>query len=513
MATNFLNLATGVLIPSGYKAETLYGIVPINDNTTGIDADAFDFITDRTDVATRVNSDLLLEQMAIDVPRLQYSGTSCPYLLMEKESTNILTYPVSFDNVNYWTPTNCTVDKWDPINTLSMGTDVLDGWDFTSDWVTIFATVDDSNSFTNTSAIGGVRRNTILTVGTYYMMRISGTTAASNVSLLDGANNVLLTNLNGTFDETFYFQAQDTDILIMNSSLGTTDINTMYIYDAYGFTSPHSDYPTDAVKLTANSEDVSIDLDRPLRVTGETVYTNSIYVKRATGTGNIYLKDITDGDTTLINVTDEWQRFAVTESSPNKNGYFGVRIFDDDDAVYIYGAQVEESEIETSFIYDGTEGTEKTRVRDYNQVIDLQSNNLITENEYTIYLHILDITEPDNQSYVWRFGNNVGSTRYSLQRRNTDPTNLWRIYDNVSAAWYSPFENSDVPAKVAIRVTGGTTLTMFLNGVKASADYTIPTPFEFDRLRNDFNVCQHLQKLMTFNTALTDAQCIELTTL
>lgn len=57
MATNFLDKATGVLIPSGYKTGTLYGIVPNNDNTIGVDADAFDFTFDRNSTATRINED------------------------------------------------------------------------------------------------------------------------------------------------------------------------------------------------------------------------------------------------------------------------------------------------------------------------------------------------------------------------------------------------------------------------------------------------------------------------
>ena len=74
--------ATNVMIPSGYKAGTLYSVVP---NTA-----AGDFDVARNSVANRVDSNSVLEEMAVDVPRIQYdSGVTCPYLLAEQQSTNL----------------------------------------------------------------------------------------------------------------------------------------------------------------------------------------------------------------------------------------------------------------------------------------------------------------------------------------------------------------------------------------------------------------------------------------
>mgnify|MGYP000132494612 CR=1 FL=1 len=56
--------ASLVQIPSGYKAGTLYSVLPANG-----DGD-FDFT--RASIATRVNSEGLIETVASGVPRLDY---------------------------------------------------------------------------------------------------------------------------------------------------------------------------------------------------------------------------------------------------------------------------------------------------------------------------------------------------------------------------------------------------------------------------------------------------------
>jgi len=71
------------MIPSGYKAEKIYSVLPTNGNAD------LDFA--RTTTATRVNQNGLIEEVAIGVPRLDYTDGSCPSLLFEPTSTNEIT--------------------------------------------------------------------------------------------------------------------------------------------------------------------------------------------------------------------------------------------------------------------------------------------------------------------------------------------------------------------------------------------------------------------------------------
>ena len=76
-------------VPSGYKAGTAYGVLP-NDSSADFDEFA------RDTIATRINADGLVETMATNVPRLDYTDGSCPALLTEPESNNRVKYSEDF---------------------------------------------------------------------------------------------------------------------------------------------------------------------------------------------------------------------------------------------------------------------------------------------------------------------------------------------------------------------------------------------------------------------------------
>ena len=87
------------MIPSGYKTGKLYSVLPTNG-----DGD-FDFA--RSTTATRVNKDGLIEEVAVNVPRLDYSDGTCPSLLLEPQSTNKFSYSEDFNN-SAWTKSGNT---------------------------------------------------------------------------------------------------------------------------------------------------------------------------------------------------------------------------------------------------------------------------------------------------------------------------------------------------------------------------------------------------------------------
>lgn len=81
------------LIPSGYKSVKVYSVIPSNGDG--------DFTFTREGASgqpnsTRVNKDGLIEEVNSNVPRLDYSDGSCPSLLLENQSTNLLPYSEDF---------------------------------------------------------------------------------------------------------------------------------------------------------------------------------------------------------------------------------------------------------------------------------------------------------------------------------------------------------------------------------------------------------------------------------
>ena len=69
-------------VPSGYKAGTAYGVLPNVANA--------DFAFVRGSAGTRINSDGLIQSEITNVPRLDYIDGTCPTLLAEPASTNLL---------------------------------------------------------------------------------------------------------------------------------------------------------------------------------------------------------------------------------------------------------------------------------------------------------------------------------------------------------------------------------------------------------------------------------------
>lgn len=95
------------MIPSGYSPRVVYTVIP--NNTVG------DFIFVRSGDATRINKDGLIETVDSHVPRLNYDlvngvPSECPSLLLEPQSTNVVTYSNDLSN-SYWTLSNASINS------------------------------------------------------------------------------------------------------------------------------------------------------------------------------------------------------------------------------------------------------------------------------------------------------------------------------------------------------------------------------------------------------------------
>ena len=92
----------GLLItPNGVAPSKIFAYKPTNGSGDGV--------FDRNTTATRVNSSGLIEDVAIDMARIDYpTNGSCPHLLFEPQSTNLITYSEDFINA-YWGVNNVTV--------------------------------------------------------------------------------------------------------------------------------------------------------------------------------------------------------------------------------------------------------------------------------------------------------------------------------------------------------------------------------------------------------------------
>jgi hypothetical protein len=88
---SLLDTASLVVTPNGTKASKLYSVVPSSV--------AGDLDVTRATTATRVNSSGLIESVASNVPRLDYTNGSCPSILVEPQRTNLALYSNDFTNL------------------------------------------------------------------------------------------------------------------------------------------------------------------------------------------------------------------------------------------------------------------------------------------------------------------------------------------------------------------------------------------------------------------------------
>lgn len=98
--SSLLEQASLVVTPNGTKASKLYSVKPTDGSG--------DMTVVRATTATRVNSSGLIVSSEVNVPRLDYTGSSCPSLLVEPQRTNLLLRSEEFDNV-YWAKLSTTV--------------------------------------------------------------------------------------------------------------------------------------------------------------------------------------------------------------------------------------------------------------------------------------------------------------------------------------------------------------------------------------------------------------------
>ena len=130
------------LIPSGTKAQKVYSVLPSDGSG--------DFTFDRANgLATRINKDGLIEEVANDTPRLDYTNSTCPSLLLEDERTNNIRYSEDTTAADWTDPSN----EWSSVS----NTETSPSGELTAD--TIDLTASDNASLirvTNMSLAAGV---------------------------------------------------------------------------------------------------------------------------------------------------------------------------------------------------------------------------------------------------------------------------------------------------------------------------------------------------------------------
>jgi hypothetical protein len=359
-----------------------------------------DFTVDRNSTATRVNSLGLIELVAANVPRLDYTDGNCPSLLLEPQSTNLATRSEDFSN---------------------------------SAWVKAESSI---ISNTETAPDGTLTADTLIP-------NVSGnSTTAGNAS----TNNRLFANF-GT----------------------VTDI------------------------------------------------TNSIYVKSVSGSTfnfSIYVQ-VNDSIKSIktVTVTDKWQRVETSAVLLSEGNRFTVCT---EENLYIWGAQAEQSSVASSYI--PTNGSTVTRLAD--RVTGAGDVNTFNNSEGVLYAEIAALSnDATNKAIAISDGSNTNRLLIFYSSSGNKIVSLIVLAGVVQGSLNTTITDITQYAKVAFKYKEND-FALWVNGVEVATDLSGST-FPASTL----NILSYnsgaggdlfygkTKDLRVYNTALTDAELTELTTL
>jgi len=233
---NAYNDASLIMYPSGYKAGKLYSLKPTNG--TG------DFTVVRNTTATRVDALGLIESVAANVPRIDYTGGGCGSLLVEPAATNLVLRSEEFSVSGTWAQVDTTITAND--FTAPNGT-------MTADRMNIAG---QNSRVTQSFSLGA----TTVTFSIYLYSAVSFTLRI--VAVVDGSNvsrNITITAGQWTrFAETFTSTATITSVAVRGLAGGST--GDIFLWGAQLETgSVATSYiPTVAATVTRNADVISL---------------------------------------------------------------------------------------------------------------------------------------------------------------------------------------------------------------------------------------------------------------
>jgi hypothetical protein len=524
------------MIPSGYKANKVYSVLPTDGSGD------LDFA--RTTKATRVNQNGLIENVGNNVPCLDYKDGSCPSLLLEPTSRNLITHSEAFAN-SYWTKSGVSIEG----DASTAGVEQVTNGDFATDtnWgkgtgMTISGgalralNCVENTSLNQTGLSLDVNKTYIVTftISNYVSGGIIVRFPFSNTNIISGNGTFTVT---GTPD-----QSQSSLLFQSKGSNSTFDIDNVILKEVQGFSAPSVDSPLGAFKLV---EDTSTGEHKTRTLGAVTVLsgyrTISYYVKYIDAqwvyvfddwNGNGGYFDILNGvvgshnsdSTNIESLGVDWYRVSITKTNTqttsypslslangnNSNSYTG----DGTSGVYIFGAQLEAQSYATSYI--PTAGTTISRTADSASKSGISS--LINSTEGVLYAEMSALYD-DGTARSISLNSGSSSNRVTIQFRALTGQIITAIVSGGVAQTIMPFTISQTADFIKIALVYKVNdFSLYVNGVEVGTDssgITFPTgvlnSVNFDNGSGSEDFYGKVKDLRVYNTALTDQELAALT--
>ena len=259
----------------------------------------------------------------------------------------------------------------------------------------------------------------------------------------------------------------------------------------------------DASLLTANAANQFIYLSA-FAAANSTI---SLYIKRKTGTGVIDLSNDGGSNYTALSVTDEWNRVQVTFAAGTNQTV--IKINTSGDEIYLWGVQLEALTYATSYI--PTSGAIATRLAD--SITGAGDATTFNSTEGVLYVETSALADNDN-GYIGLFGGS--NSRVRIVFSNQIKAQLFNGSYQCNIGFTQSQTNNN---KIAFKYKGDD-FALWINGVEVGTD-TIGLTFSANTLsylnlggyNGANNFFGKVKSLITFDTALTDAELECLTTI
>jgi hypothetical protein len=251
-------------------------------------------------------------------------------------------------------------------------------------------------------------------------------------------------------------------------------------------------------------------------ITNGSTYTGSIYVRSISGSLSVSFRDVNGAGTTK-SITTDWTRIDVTATASSTTGRLYLELVADGDVVEVYGAQLEEGSYATSYI--PTQGAIATRVGEV--CTGAGNDQVINSTEGVLYLEISGFENDLSDRYI-SISDGTLNNAIKIFYYQDGGTTFFR--KNVNGAQTTIVTTSAINkselTKIAVKYNS-TNFDIFSNGFKISANLN-SNSFPIGTLNEiNFSNADGLSQpfygktkdLRVYNTALTDAELIALTTI
>ena len=295
---------------------------------------------------------------------------------------------------------------------------------------------------------------------------------------------------------------------ISNAGTVSVDLETGYLapdgtYGAVKFSCDLADKGIAYATIGANNSTMPTDA-------------RSIYARTVSGTGTTSLCSYHDNTNNIFTITEEWQRFEVlgTTTTVGESNFYAVDFRLGTTTlteVILWAPQSEVGDYVTSYI--PTIETAVTRNTDNPQATN---TTVFNDTEGVFYVEVAALSN-DGTDRVIAIRNSTDNQEY-LNIRIDEADNRFqmvvRTQGSNSTTRGINVNNALEFNKVAIRYKQGESFRIFANGNKEDDTGSAgnPTPSGLNQLLIQGSFIGKIKSILYFDTALTDQECIDLTT-